>query len=166
MRGINHRHRCGRVFLNVFFMCNTSLNTVLYLKKQPRTFSPFYRTESWVSPPVLISFMTATGVLIIVILISIVCIGIRTRSSRSSTDDRNPMRSLNISEPYNLQHSASASNRTMTLVPRHMFMPMGTMAAEIAYDRDRMSHVESNLASGMQEDMTEIPAPIVNIDDV
>lgn len=45
-------------------------------------------------------------------------------------------------------------------------MPMGTMAAEIAYDRDRMSHVESNLASGMQEDMTEIPAPIVNIDDV
>lgn len=45
-------------------------------------------------------------------------------------------------------------------------MPMGSLAAEVAYERDRMSTIETSLTLGMQEEVDEIPAPIVHIDDV
>jgi hypothetical protein len=81
--------------------------------------------------------------------------------------------SLNISEPFNLQHTLSASTRSMKLVPRHCFMPMGTMQAEMAYEMERrqqrsttVSSIEMNLSSGMAEEVGEIPAPTISLDDV
>jgi len=114
--------------------------------------------------------MTATGVVVILLLAAVITIFVRMRSMKNPAEQEP---SLNISEPFNLQHTQSASTRSMKLVPRHCFMPMGTMQAEMAYEMERrqqrsttVSSMEMNLSSGMAEDVGEIPAPTISLDDV